>query len=118
METIKFKLKYIKYKTKYLNLVKTNINDSKIHGKGLFINYNFYPNEKIELGIDFIFNLIPSITSKGSMINHSYKPNCRLILSENKYWIVAKHFIPKNTEITINYNDTPWYIQGPGFNYK
>ena len=116
--TLTDKKKYLKYKLKYLNLNKTYLSDSKIHGKGLFINKDYNQNEKIEIGIDFIFNFMPYVTDKGSMINHSYQPNCKLILENDKYWVVANQFITKNTEITLNYNDTPWYIDGPGANYN
>ena len=110
-------LKYLKYKSKYLNLIKTYQSKSKIHGEGIFTHKNIIKNEKIEIGIDYILNLIPWITKTGSMINHSYNPTCRLVMENNKYWIVANENLVKDTEITLNYNETPWFIQGPEANY-
>ena len=126
-----YKLKYLKYKKKYLALKnsklkggktklieKTYIDYSNIHGKGIFNTYNLKENEKIFIGIDKFLKYIPYVTNKGSMINHSYNPNCRLLKQDNKFWVISNQFIPKRTELTLNYKYTPWYIDGPWFYYS
>lgn len=97
------------------NLYKNNykLQKSNIDGFGLFANMNIKKNEIIGIAIYFLLG-IPHITQDfGKWINHSYKPNSKLVYSEktNKYYIVAIKNIKINEEITANYNDTPWFIQ-------
>ena len=97
------------------------IKKSKIQGKGMFTNVGFNKNERIGVGIGFNFFILPYVTSDfGSWINHSYKPNARLVYSTSDavYHVVANKYLPKNTEITLDYRDTPWYIYGPGKDFK
>ena len=107
---------------------KYNIKKSEIHGKGAFSTKDIKRNEAIGVGIRLIPIIgsvtYPSITTDlGQWLKHSYKPNCKLQFRKSKnnptgnHYIVAKYNIPDDTELTLNYQDTPWYIAGPGFDY-
>lgn len=56
------------------------------------------------------------MTDFGTMINHSWKPTAKLVYSnrDEVYYVQAKKPISKGEEITLNYNDSPWYMKGPG----
>lgn len=89
------------------------INKSKIHGNGVFSNKNIKKNTIIGLVIDYYFNLIPFRTNKlGLYLNHYNKYNCKLIYKDSRYYLIAIKNIKKNTELTIDYDDTPWFIAG------
>ena len=97
------------------------IGPSKIHGKGIIARGNLDTNHDVGVGIGYYFGIWPYVTpSPGSMINHSYTPNCYLKWSDEDYgWhIITSEPIKKNTELTVNYNNTPWYIQKPLPHYK
>lgn len=95
------------------------IDKSTIHGEGIFTNTDFNKNKPIDVGIDFELGLIPYVTpSFGSLINHSYQPNAYLKWKDKKWYVVASRNIKKGEEITLNYNNTPWYIKGPEPHYK
>lgn len=99
-----------------------SIKKSNIHGYGIFSNKKLPLNFYIGVGIYHIFfDLIPVISKcPGSMINHSYSPNCKLrfIPKKKEYIIITSKPIKKNEELTLNYNDTPWYIDKPKSWYK
>lgn len=87
------------------------IKKSNIHGLGIFAQNKINKNKTIGVGIEYKFFTIPIITKNfGSLINHSYKPNTRLYYKNSKYYIVANKNINKGDEITLNYNNTPWFI--------
>ena len=87
------------------------IKKSNIHGVGIFAVEEINKNKRIGIGINYKFYFIPIITDKfGSLINHSYKPNCKLKYYNYSYYVVANKKINKNEEITLNYNNTPWFI--------
>lgn len=96
------------------------IDKSSIHGNGIFVNKDLNKNKPIDVGIDFgILGMIPYVTpSFGSLINHSYQPNTYLKWKNKKWYVVASRNIKKGEEITLDYNNTPWYIKGPEPNYK
>ena len=86
---------------------------SKIHGDGIIINKSVNKNTIIGDVIEFTFYVIPVRTSNlGMFLNHSIDNNCKLIYKNNKYKLVATKKINKNNELTLNYNDTPWFIFG------
>lgn len=98
---------------------KYKIKQSNIHGKGIFTTKSLMKNEDIDVGIEFIFFIIPNITPYfGSMINHSYSPNCYLRYKNNKWYVTASKKIPSGEEILLDYRNTPWYIMGPETHYK
>lgn len=95
------------------------IKKSKIHGKGVFTNKTFKKGETIGVGITFDWFLFPNVTEDfGIYINHSYKPNSKLKWDNNQWLVVASKKLPKNSEITLNYTKTPFYIKGPEPHFK
>lgn len=95
-----------------------HIGKSCIHGLGVIADYEFQPNQIIDVGIYYIW-IIPIVTPKfGSYINHSYKPNSHLIYLKDKYYVVATIPIHKGEEISLDYRNTPWFIDGPRYGYK
>jgi SET domain-containing protein len=95
------------------------IKKSKIHGKGVFSKKKISKGGRVGIGIKFNWIWFPQITDNlGKYINHSYSPNAHLEWLNNKWYITASKKIPKNTEITLNYNDTPWYITKPESHFK
>jgi SET domain len=97
------------------------IKKSKIHGKGIYLTKSFKKNEQIGVGIDYYLGFLPYVTSEfGSWINHSFKPNTRLEYSDKDkvYYIISNEYLPSNTELTLDYKKTPFYIQGPGSDFK
>lgn len=97
---------------------KYSIKKSPIHGSGVFTDKPLKKNEDIDVAIDFYYLIFPYVTPKfGSMINHSYKPNCYLKYRDNKWYVTAAKNIPIGTEILIDYRRTPWYIMGPESHY-
>jgi len=88
---------------------------SEIHGEGVFSKKELHKNEDIDIGIKYhMLNLVPYVTPEfGSMINHSSKPNSYLKYKKNQWYVTASKNIPKDTEILLNYHNTPWFIQGP-----
>lgn len=86
---------------------------SNIHGNGLFSNIDYKPN-------DYVFNAVNNgcfITPIGSKINHSWNPNTYLKRDLLKYNVYAKKYIPSNTELTIDYRYSPFFIQKPPNHY-
>ena len=95
------------------------INTSNIHGNGIFANDNFKQKKLIGVLMHFVF-FIPVITEElGRWVNHSYTPNCVMYYHKenNKYYIVALRDIKVNEELTIDYNDTPWFIRKPDLHF-
>ena len=89
------------------------ISNSKIHGKGVMAARDFVKDEFIDVGIKGIF-----VTNGfGNMINHSSTPNAYLRRNGINYDVHATN-IKKDDEITLNYNDAPWFIDGPGAHFK
>jgi hypothetical protein len=93
--------------------------DSQIHGKGTWASRTLKPGDQIDVGIDYALGLLPYVTEYfGRYINHSWYPNSHLEYIDNKYYLVATKTIPKNTEITMDYRMTPWYIVPPDPKWK
>jgi hypothetical protein len=91
------------------------IGDSSIHGKGVLASHNLKEDEIVGLGIAFEYYFFPYVTPElGAFINHSYNPSAYLFWDEDQGWFV-KTIKPlnKGEEITVNYENTPWYIEGP-----
>lgn len=111
---------------------KTEINKSKIHGRGVFAKCNIKKGEVIEecpvlktnwintdnpKGIrDYVFGwidcrhrcVIP--LGYGALCNHSYYPNseCADDVKRNLIIFTAKRKIKKGEEILIQYEETYW----------
>lgn len=112
--------------------MKTAVNASKIHGKGVFASEDISRGKIIEVCdvilLDERDTRIIDKTSlydyyfgwkngggaialgNGSLYNHSYKPNAKYQkdLSKNKLVFVSIRQIRKGEEITVNYNGDPW----------
>lgn len=92
------------------------IDQSKIEGQGIFANKKISENQTIGLPLYVNYLLFPIITKDlGKKINHSSNPNAKLVKDPMclKWYLVATRKISKNEEITMNYKDTPWFIDGP-----
>lgn len=91
------------------------IKKSKIQGQGVFSTRWLPRSALIDVGIVYVYGIIPKVTFFGSKMNHSYDSNVDLLYSpKSKTWnVYAKKDIPKNTELLLDYNDTPSFIQGP-----
>lgn len=97
-----------------VNPDKYYLKDSKIHGKGVFAAKDYQQDEFIEVGIKNM-----QITNGfGNMLNHSYTPNSYLRSNGSNYDVYALQNIKKDDEITLNYKNTPWFIDGPRWYYK
>jgi len=92
------------------------IDESKIHGNGVFINKNLLSGTKIDKVIDYHFFVFPYVTNYlGKWINHSDHPNCKIVYDNEKniYNLYLTKNLKKNSELIMDYNDTPWYILKP-----
>lgn len=90
------------------------VDNSGIEGVGLFATENYPANIPLFVAIK---NSV--ITRTGSLINHSWNPNTKLIKKEGEnYEIVTKVPIRKGEEVTADYRDTPSYINKPDPNWK
>ena len=90
-----------------------NIKQSNIHGKGVFSTKKIKKNQSIGEVIYYKYYIIPVRTSDiGLYHNHAFDFNCKLIYKNYSYYLYNIKKIEKNTELTINYNDTPWFIAG------
>jgi len=87
---------------------------SKIHGIGLFVNNKYKKGEKIMIVIENNKNITPLATK----INHSNNANTIIKKISDGWYIYSTEDIDKNTELTINYNDTPDFIVKPDPNWK
>lgn len=76
------------------------IKNSQVIGVPLYLRYWFFPHITQDLG---------------RLINHSWKANCKLekVLGEQRWNLVAAQDIKKGEEITIDYRETPWFIDKP-----
>lgn len=98
------------------NKSKYKISKSNIHGMGVHANKNIRVNEVIGIAITFDYYIIPRITQDlGVWINHSYNPTSYLVYDKNSsnYLLVSSKNMRRGDEITVNYNDTPWFIKKP-----
>jgi hypothetical protein len=92
------------------------ISESNIQGKGVFTNRRYQQDEPIDIGIRKALGFFPVVTPYfGSLINHSWKPNTYLDYDTStcNYVVKCRRPLKSNTEITLDYRATPWYIMGP-----
>ena len=92
------------------------IGPSNIHGKGVLALRHLKKGDSLGEAIIYewwgIFP-IPSITKDlGIWINHSYKPNSNLKWKHSAWHLVTTEPIETGEEVSLNYEDTPWYIEG------
>lgn len=90
------------------------ISKSKIEGIGVFSAFDIKKDSFIGTVIVYVLYFFPVITRDfGSMINHSHNPNSKLEYNEDKrtWELLAIKDIFLGTEITVDYDDTPWFIE-------
>jgi hypothetical protein len=87
------------------------VHRSRIHGRGVFVTQPMKPGQTIDRGIERV-TAWPRVTDFGSLINHSSQPTCELLYDQKSktHWVVARVNLPSLSEITVDYNRTPWYI--------
>ena len=84
------------------------IGKSQISGNGVLAQHFIPKNTNIGIAIT---NGPDIVSFMGSHINHQFKCNAKLVENENNgYDLVAINDIHPGQEITVNYKDTPWYI--------
>jgi hypothetical protein len=88
------------------------VNESNIHGKGLFATENI--SKKFMLGLTHE-NGQP-IGVLGSYHNHSDNPNTKSLLINNKRYLISSKPINKGDEITVDYTKQPELEQPENFN--
>jgi len=88
------------------------VKKSNIDNIGIFSKVNTKPNDIIGIILYFKFHCILYKTLIGKYINHSKNNNCKCININGIYYLESIETISKNTELTLNYNDTPWFILG------
>ena len=100
----KITVKYDDFNYNILNTLK--IKKSKIHGLGLHLTKDVDKDK-------FLFTSIKDtrITYLSRFINHSFNPSCYLLKNKNDYYLYSKYKMKTDDEITINYDDTPYYIK-------
>jgi hypothetical protein len=105
----------------YKPVQKYEIRPSPIHGNGLFAIQDIQPREIIECAIKMNGNNFTITHFFGMLINHSNKKdNMELIrLNDGHYYAISTKLIPKNTEITVNYDGPtiPPFIHGSKSHY-
>ena len=97
------------------------IDQSPIHGVGVFSIYRLLPGTRIDRAIEKkMLGVIPSVTPFGSKINHSYNPSAKLIHDprDGHHYVYSAKTLEAGDEITIDYRHTPPYILGPMPWYK
>lgn len=93
------------------------IRNSKIQGVGVFLDRDYKSNERIDIGIYFFLGFFPIVTPFGSKINHQDNANCYLQYYNHQWHVTTRSALTKATEITLNYQDCPWYIKGKEKDY-
>ena len=88
-----------------------SVHRSRIHGRGVFVTQAMEARAVIDRGIQRTRGW-PRVTAFGSLINHSSQPTCELVYDTGTraHWVVARTALPALSEITVDYNRTPWYI--------
>jgi hypothetical protein len=88
------------------------VKKSSIHHSGIFNINDIKENNIIGLLIYFKFYCIPYKTTIGKFINHSKNNNCKCVKINDIYYIKSIKYIQHHSELTLDYNDTPWFILG------
>ena len=92
---------------------------SKIHGNGAFASSPIKSGDVVDLvtrGFKGGGVLGIERTKLGELVNHQGKPNSSMHVvppTADKYFLRADNDIGTGEEITMNYNDTPWFVAKP-----
>jgi hypothetical protein len=104
-----------------MNSQKYRVGLSKIQGRGVLLNQAVKKDEPIGVGIWHFLGFYPMITADfGSWINHSWTPNAHLKWNtESGVWeVISSQDLPRDSELTLDYRDTPFYVKKPDKNWK
>ena len=91
------------------------IGQSQIHGRGVIATRPMQAHQPIDMAIEYQLGFLPFVTYHfGSYINHSSTPNTYLRYVEQPagYAVVTSKPIHQGEELTINYDQCPWYVMG------
>lgn len=94
---------------------------SAIHGRGVFSARDLERGDEVGEAIRFQWLVCPIFTRElVRYVNHSGRPTARLRWSAPRgAWMLATvRHVPRNTELTIDYRDTPWYVAKPPREWK
>ena len=98
-----------------MGVKKYRIDRSNIEGVGVFAIRQIHQGDIIGFAFSGTNILDLHINPNfGSLINHSYSPNTRLVeLKKGRYYLVAIRRISRGEELVADYNDTPSFIKKP-----
>ena len=93
------------------------LGSSRIHGTGAFASEPIPEGEGVAVAItnQTLWGLLGGgRTPIGENVNHSPNPNTKLVATPTRgeYRLVATQSIVAGAEITMDYDDTPWFIGG------
>jgi SET domain-containing protein len=95
------------------------IGASKIHGRGVIAARDIPAGADVGLGIRMLLGFVPFVTGDlGRWINHSSRPTAGLTWGDGGWRIVALARIPRGSEVTVDYDNTPWYVMGAHPSWK
>lgn len=91
---------------------------SKIHGTGAFARESIPPGtgvDRLITGLNAGGLLGGKQTTLGKYVNHQSTPNGRMerIPSTDQYYFKSLGDIDSGSELTIDYNDTPFFVAKP-----
>ena len=99
-----------------------DVGESNIHGKGVFAEHNLIKGQRVGTALiteDFISGVNDiERTDLGKFINHQDNKNVTQVKEGNQYVMYADKDIAAGEELTMDYRDTPWFIDKnvEGFN--
>lgn len=96
-----------------------SIRNSKIHGKGVFAVTDVKSGTDLGIAIKRINSMVPlRTTGLGAKVNHSTKPNVKLVKKTDGYHLVTTRAVKKDEEMAADYNAAPPFIKKPDKNWK
>jgi SET domain-containing protein len=102
-------------------VMKYELRDSDIHGKGVFATKHIKEGELIGVPLSIKYGFYIHITDDlGKWINHGWYANTKLVKDpkKNEWGLFATSDINKGTELKMDYRETPWFIAKPSIWYK
>ena len=94
------------------------VHNSDLHGLGVFCRSPLSAGCEVgEVCRTFAF-LIPVVTRFGWYINHSKHPSIELVLKDGAWQAVTLFQLEPDTELTLDYNHLPWFLDGPRYWYR
>jgi hypothetical protein len=106
--------------------IKFEVGPSSIDGKGLFTNSDFESGERLlpvfwhkkgkafdqrrKQGIPIHWPTDVTWSDQAWNINHQKSSNCSVKKEGDTWYCISKKFLPKGTEITVNYEKLPAFV--------